>query len=246
MSGFIVIPAIDIRGGRCVRLFQGDYDRETVFAGDPAEVARRWEAAGARLIHLVDLDGAREGRAVNRVVIERIVGAVTVPVEVGGGIRDRAAMDDYHALGVARVILGTRACREPESLAGMLAGYPGEVYVGLDARNGLVAVEGWRETLPTRASAVAAAAAAAGATGFIYTDISRDGTLEGPNLAAMEAFAKGIDRPVIASGGVSRLDDILALADLVDAGITGVIVGRALYAGGVDLAEAVRRADRVA
>ncbi len=204
MSGFTVIPAIDIRGGRCVRLLQGDYDRETVFADDPAEVARRWEGAGARLIHVVDLDGAREGRAVNRPVIERIVGAVSIPVEVGGGIRDRAAMDDYHALGVARVILGTRRLpRAGERWPGMLAGYPGEVYVGLDARNGLVAVEGWRETLSTRAADVGAAAAAAGATGFIYTDISRDGTLEGPNLAAWRPSPQGTDRPVIASGGVS-------------------------------------------
>jgi phosphoribosylformimino-5-aminoimidazole carboxamide ribotide isomerase len=241
---FRVIPAIDIRGGRCVRLWQGDYGRETVYGDRPEEVARRWADAGASWIHVVDLDGAASGSTDNREAIARIVAAVPIPVEVGGGIRDRRTMDDYHNLGVARVILGTVACRQPEIVASLAAGYEGEVYVGLDARDGMVAIQGWTETLSRTAHEVAAVAAASGAHGFVFTDIARDGTLEGPNLAALREFAAGTSRPVIASGGISSVDDILRVAACRELGVSGVIVGRALYVGSVDLAEAIRQAER--
>ncbi len=236
---FTVIPAIDIKGGKCVRLWQGDMDKETVYADDPVQVALRWEKAGAALIHIVDLDGAVAGKAVNGRTVKEIVDAVGVPLEIGGGIRDRRTMEAYFSLGVQRIILGTAACREPGRLKELLDGFPGEVYVGLDARDGMVAVEGWKEILPLKAADMARAAEDNGASGIIYTDISRDGTLEGPNLEAIAKLLPDTDLPVIASGGVSRLKDVEALAALAVMGVTGVIIGRALYAGKVVLEDAL-------
>ncbi len=237
--GFTVIPAIDLKEGRCVRLWQGDLGKETVYSDRPEEVAVRWQSTGARMIHVVDLDGAVSGRMINRAVVERIVAAVSVPVELGGGIRERATMDAYHALGVRRLILGTTACREPQNLGRLLDGFPGEVYVGLDARKGLVAVNGWTETLALTAAEMARVAKEAGAAGIIFTDISRDGTLEGPNVEAVIEFLGTTDLPVIASGGVASLEDVVRLASLASVGLTGVILGRALYTGRVDLKKAL-------
>jgi phosphoribosylformimino-5-aminoimidazole carboxamide ribotide isomerase len=237
---FTVIPAIDVKGGRCVRLWQGDMDKETVYAQHPEEVARRWRDLGATLIHVVDLDGAVGGSTVNREAIRRILAAVDVPIEVGGGIRDRATMEMYHALGVSRVILGTAACRQPERLPELLRGFPGQVWVGIDARDGLVAVDGWTSTLPLTAARMASHAEDAGAAGVIYTDISRDGTLVGPNLEALSRLLEETRLPVIASGGVSVPEDVARVAALAPRGVVGVIVGRALYTGAVDLAQALR------
>jgi phosphoribosylformimino-5-aminoimidazole carboxamide ribotide isomerase len=242
---FTVIPAIDLKGGRCVRLWQGDMNRETVYADHPEEVAVRWQEAGAALIHVVDLDGAVEGRVANRAAIEKIVGAVSVPIQVGGGIRDRKTMEMYRDLGVSRLVLGTAAARYPARLAGLLEGFRGEVWVGIDAREGRVAVEGWKETLGLTASELALSAVRSGAAGIIYTDIHRDGTLEGPNLEALASLLGVTGRSVIASGGVSSLDDVAQLAALADRGVVGVIVGKSLYTGRVDLREAIDTAAAV-
>lgn len=237
---FTIIPAIDIKKGRCVRLWQGDMTKETIYSEKPEEVAVQWEQAGASIIHVVDLDGAVSGEMVNRSTVAKIVDSVTIPVELGGGIRDRRKMDAYFSLGVQRLILGTAACRHPEGLQKLLYGFPGEVYVGIDARDGMVAVEGWKEILPMTALEMVRIARDAGAAGVIYTDISRDGTLEGPNYEAIRKFAQEAGLPVIASGGVSSLADILALSSMASDGVCGVIVGRALYTGQVDLKEALR------
>jgi phosphoribosylformimino-5-aminoimidazole carboxamide ribotide isomerase len=238
-ASFTVIPAIDLKEGRCVRLWRGEMERETVYSENPGEMAQAWEEAGASIIHLVDLDGAVRGEVVNRQAVEGIVAATSVPLELGGGIRDRATMDDYFSLGIGRVILGTAACREPERLGEMIKGFPGEVYVGIDAREGLVAVEGWRETLSLEAAEMAIMAQRAGADGVIYTDIMRDGTMTGPNFESLARLADRVELPVIASGGVSTLEDIARLAGMSPSGVTGVIVGRALYDGRVDLKEAI-------
>ncbi len=241
-SRFAVIPAIDVKGGKCVRLWQGEMDKETVYSEQPEEVADRWQHAGASIIHVVDLDGAVSGKVVNRSTVEKIVASVSIPVELGGGIRDRRTMEAYFSVGVQRLILGTAACREPERLRELLDGFPGEVYVGLDARDGFVAVEGWKEVLPLKASDMALAAKEAGAAGVIYTDISRDGTLVGPNFVAIADLLGHTDLPVIASGGVSTLEDIAKFAAMAPHGLVGVIVGRALYTGAVVLEEALAMA----
>lgn len=237
--GVEIIPAIDLKGGRCVRLRQGRMEDETVFSDNPAEVARRWEGAGASRIHLVDLDGAVGGSPVNARAVEAIVGAVRVPTQLGGGIRTRETMDFYRGLGVRRVILGTAAL-DPAALAGLCDGYRGEVAVGVDARDGFVAVKGWTETATVRATDLVRGLAGLPVAAVIYTDISRDGMMQGPNVEAMAAMLAISPAPLIASGGVSRLQDVESLCGL--AGLAGMIIGRALYDGRVDLAEAVRLA----
>lgn len=235
----LIIPAVDIRDGRCVRLVHGELDKETVYHDDPVEAAKRWEAAGATRLHLVDLDGAFDGAMKNAGVIERIVAAVRMPVQVGGGIRDAATAADLFARGVSRVILGTVAVTDAKVVEKLCQQYPGQVMVGIDARNGKAAIRGWVEESAVRAVNLALQMAALGVTEIIYTDIHRDGTLQGPNLEALREMALATPLQVIASGGVSSLQDIKNLVELEPLGVTGVIVGQAIYTGRVDLKEAL-------
>jgi len=236
-----VIPAIDIRGGRCVRLVQGDYERETVFADDPAEAARRWRDAGAKRLHVVDLDGAREGRPVNWEAVTRIVAAVDVGVQLGGGLRDLGTVQRYLEGGVERVVLGTAAVKDQGLLTAALKRFPGQVTVGVDARDGVVVTEGWLEESGVAAADLVRRLAALGVPRIIYTDTLRDGTLTEPNFPALQALladvqASGDWMRVLYSGGVSSLRHIRQLAKT---GVEGVIVGRALYTGDINLAEAL-------
>jgi phosphoribosylformimino-5-aminoimidazole carboxamide ribotide isomerase len=225
-----VIPAIDLRGGRCVRLYQGDYGRETVVGDDPVAMARHWQDAGARLLHVVDLDGARAGRPVQIDLIGEMCAALTIPVELGGGLRTLADVEVVLARGVDRVILGTVALEQPDLVDAALAGHGADrVVLGIDARDGRVASRGWLETTDVEVGDLARAMAARGVRTVIYTDIGRDGTLTGPNIAATAALARESGLAVIASGGVSQRADLAALA--LEPGIEGVIVGRALYTG---------------
>jgi phosphoribosylformimino-5-aminoimidazole carboxamide ribotide isomerase len=223
-----VIPAIDLRGGHCVRLRQGDFDQETIFGDDPAAMAARWESEGATRIHLVDLDGAKAGRPMNVDAVREIVARVGVPCQLGGGIRDEATIAAWLEQGVERVVVGTQALRDPEWFGRMATAYPGRLLLGLDAREGRVATAGWLETSGIAALTLAREFDDLPIAGIIYTDIARDGTLEGPNLVAVAAMAAAVRSPLIASGGVGTLEDLLRLAELP---IAGCIVGRALYDG---------------
>lgn len=234
-----VIPAIDLIEGRCVRLYQGDYAQTEVFNNNPVEVARQWADQGASRLHLVDLDGAKSGKPENWQAIEAIVRAVDVPVEVGGGLRDRTRVTDLFSLGVRYAILGTAAVNNPDLVSDLSAEFSNQIIVGIDARNGKVATEGWLETSDIDAIALAQQMEQRGAAAIIYTDIQRDGTLQGPNIAALRAMAKAVSMPVIASGGVGNLRDLLSLLPLEAQGVEGVIIGRALYTGDVSLKEAV-------
>ncbi|MCF8110755.1 MAG: 1-(5-phosphoribosyl)-5-[(5-phosphoribosylamino)methylideneamino]imidazole-4-carboxamide isomerase [Desulfobacteraceae bacterium] len=236
----IVIPAIDIKGGRCVRLFQGEMDQETVFSDDPAAMAGRWAAQGAELIHVVDLDGAVEKRPRNLEAIERIVNqADPVLVQVGGGIRDIDTMEMYLDLGVARVVIGSAAIYDPEMVKKACKRFPGGIVVGIDARNGKVAIEGWTKTTEMQAAILGKQFEDAGVAAINFTDIERDGMRTGPNIEAIRDFARAVEVPVVASGGVSCLDDIKRLAELEPDGVTGIITGRALYEGSLDLKSAI-------
>ncbi|WP_373499067.1 1-(5-phosphoribosyl)-5-[(5-phosphoribosylamino)methylideneamino]imidazole-4-carboxamide isomerase [Desulfococcus sp.] len=235
----IVIPAIDIKGGRCVRLEQGRMDRETVFGEDPAAMARRWAQDGAAMIHVVDLDGAVEKKPGNLASIQRILDAVTVPIQIGGGIRDMDTIRMYADIGVHRIILGTEAIRNPALVQEACTIYPGRIVVGIDARNGLVAIEGWTETTRTRAVDLARRFEDSGVAAVNFTDIHRDGMQTGPNIEATRELAESISIPVVASGGVSTLKDIQNLIPLEPFGVIGVITGKALYAGTLDLKEAI-------
>jgi phosphoribosylformimino-5-aminoimidazole carboxamide ribotide isomerase len=235
-----VIPAIDLLGGRCVRLYQGDYEQAQTFDENPVAVARQWVEAGAAWLHVVDLDGAKVGHPVNLAAIEAIVRSVDVPVQVGGGLRDRQSAADLLRLGVRRVILGTVAVEHPELVSQLCQEFPGQVVVGIDARNGWVATRGWLETSEVMAIDLAQQMAAQGAAAIIYTDIHRDGTLQGPNLDALRELVSHVTVPVIASGGVSSITDLLSLLGLEPLGVTGTIVGRALYTGDISLKEALR------
>ncbi len=230
----ILYPAIDLKDGQCVRLLRGEMAEATVFSDDPAGQARRFAEAGFEWIHVVDLNGAFAGRPVNGEAVEAIRGAVSIPIQLGGGIRDRATIDHWLSRGVDRVILGTVALRDPELVKSACRDHPGRVAVGIDARNGRVAVEGWAETSDIEALDLAKRFEDAGAAAIIYTDISRDGAMQGPNVAATAALARKITTPVIASGGVSCHDDLAALKAEEDAGIAGVICGRALYDGRIE------------
>ncbi len=235
MNGFTVIPAIDIKGGRCVRLRQGVASAETVFDDDPLAEARRWEAAGARLLHVVDLDGAFAGRPVHRELILKLVRQVSIPVQVGGGIRKRDEIREYLDGGVARVIIGTRAVEEPEIVRALAAEFREALIVGIDARSGKVAVRGWTESSGVSAADFAREVDAAGVARIIYTDISRDGMMAGVNVAAVDRVCEAVACRVVASGGVASSDDIAALRDLRRPNLEGVIVGRALYEGRIRL-----------
>jgi phosphoribosylformimino-5-aminoimidazole carboxamide ribotide isomerase len=230
----LILPAIDLKDGKCVRLYQGDYAQVTVFSDDPAEVGRRWRDEGAEYLHLVDLDGAKAGKPVNLAVIDKIKQASGLPVEVGGGIRDEATVVELLGRGIDRVILGTAALRDPVLSGQLCRKYGQKIVIGIDARDGLVAVEGWTETSRVTAISLATQLVALGAERFIYTDIGRDGTLTEPNYTAFAEFAGAAGKPAIASGGVARAEQVRILAVL---GAEGVIIGRALYTGDVKLSE---------
>lgn len=236
----IIFPAVDIRGGKCVRLRQGRVDQETVYGDDPAAMALRWQEAGASWLHVVDLDGAFRRTPGNLESIRRLRQAITIPIQLGGGIRTLETVSLYLDLGIDRLILGTAALKDPDLVRRACERYPGKIAVGLDARDGLVAVEGWTEVSSRPAVELARELAAFQPAALIYTDISRDGVKTGLNLEATRVMAKQVQIPVIASGGVSSLEDIRALKPLESSGVIGVIIGRALYDGSIDLAEALK------
>jgi phosphoribosylformimino-5-aminoimidazole carboxamide ribotide isomerase len=235
----IVYPAIDLLAGRCVRLTQGDFARDTVYGEDPVTMARRWEALGARWLHVVDLDGARVGQPRQAPLVAAICAAVRIPVQVGGGLRTAAAVARVLETGAARAVVGTVAVRDPALCAALCREFPGRIAVGIDARDGLVRVAGWLEGEAVEAATLAHAAAERGAACIVYTDIGRDGMQDGPDLAGTRAVARAAGIPVIASGGVGALDHLRAVAALEPDGVAGVIVGRALYTGAVALADAL-------
>ena len=235
---FEVIPAIDVQGGRCVRLVQGDFDRATVYGDDPPGMARRWEAAGAGRIHVVDLDGAKAGGPRQLDVVREIAGAVGVPVQLGGGMRTLQDVEAAIAAGVDRIVVGTRAIEDPGFVDEALTRFGERIAIGIDAKDGRVAVRGWVDVSDVDALALARSMAKRGVRTIVYTDIARDGMLSGPNVEAMRRMAEAVPEvSVIASGGVGALGDVL---DLARTGTVGVIVGKAIYTGNVDLAEAIR------
>ena len=234
-----IYPAIDIRGGKAVRLYKGDFAQETVF-GEPAEMAKKWEAAGGEFLHLVDLDGARAGKSMNLDVVKEIIAAVNIPVELGGGIRTMENIDEVLAAGVQRVILGSVAAKNPALVKEACAKYGDRVVVGIDAKDGIVAVDGWEVSGDVEVNVLAKEMAKAGVKIIIYTDISRDGTLEGVNVEATAQLARESGIKIVASGGVKSIDDVKALLPYEKEGIEGVIVGKSIYMGTLDLTEAVK------
>lgn len=241
MSSFIIYPAIDIRDGKCVRLVQGDYNQETIYNDQPTEAAKDWEAQGAEWIHLVDLDGAKAGQPVNADLIGRIARSVKVPAQIGGGIRTESDIDRLLSLGVSRVILGTAAIEDRKFVHEALRKHGERIAIGIDARNGLVATRGWLETSEVKAVDLAVQLAEYGARTFIFTDISRDGMMGGPNVEAIVELAQASGQTVIASGGVSELSDLSKLAEYSGSGVGGAIVGKALYTGAIQLSEALQQ-----
>ena len=235
----IIYPAIDIRGGRCVRLTEGRFDAETVFADDPAEMALKWAGLGAEFLHLVDLDGALAGEGKNVPVIERILQSVSIPVQLGGGIRNLETIEKLLSLGVNRLILGSAAVKNPQLVEEACKKYPGHIAVGIDAKNGDVAIEGWGKGSGVAATELAKKMAAYGVETIIYTDISRDGMLSGVNVEATAALARSCGVPIIASGGVASLEDIRRVMAVESDGVQGCIIGKAIYTGAVDLQEAL-------
>jgi phosphoribosylformimino-5-aminoimidazole carboxamide ribotide isomerase len=236
-----IYPAIDLRDGKCVRLKQGDYAQETVFGADPAAMAQRWVADGATYLHLVDLDGAKEGRPVNVRAIRAICKAVNVPCQLGGGLRTEDDIKDALSLGVARVIVGTKALQSPKWLAQMTQQFPGRIVLGIDAKDGKVATQGWLDVSEIGALDLARQCARPLLSAIIYTDISRDGMMQGANVDAMREMAAAVPLPVIASGGVTTMDDVI---NLQEAGLSGCIIGRALYEGQLNLREVVEQVSR--
>jgi len=237
----IIYPAIDVRGGQCVRLQQGDYDRQTVFGADPAAMARRWVAEGARALHIVDLDGAREGRPINGESIRAIVQAGGVPCQLGGGLRTEADIALALTWGIERVVIGTRALKAPGWFEEMCRRFPGKIVLGIDARDGKVATEGWLEVSEIGAIELAKKFAHLPLAALVYTDISRDGMLQGANVDAMAQMAGAVTIPVIASGGITTAEDVQQLATR---GLAGCIVGRALYEGKLNLTDIISAASR--
>lgn len=240
----LLIPAIDLKDGRCVRLRQGRMDDETVFSDDPVAMAARWVDAGARRLHLVDLNGAFAGMPVNGEVIRAISSAFPqLPIQVGGGIRDEATIQAYLDAGVSYVIIGTQAVKEPAFVARACRSFPGHVIVGLDAKEGMVAIDGWATVTEHRAETLAQRFQQDGVSAIVYTDIGRDGMLSGPNVAATAALADAIDMPVVASGGITGIEDIRALCRVVDTGVFAAITGRAIYEGTLDFSAGQKLAD---
>jgi len=236
----ILFPAIDLKDGNCVRLEQGEMDAATVFNDDPAAQARAFEDAGFSYLHMVDLNGAFEGKPVNGAAVDAILGAIKIPAQLGGGIRDLATIETWLTKGLSRVILGTVAVRDPDLVRSACREFPGRIAVGIDARDGFVAIEGWAETSEIEAGELAARFEDAGVSAIIYTDISRDGVLQGLNLEATTALASGTSIPVIASGGLASIDDIRNLVRPENAKLEGAIAGRALYDGRLDVDEALK------
>ena len=240
----LIIPAIDLKDGRCVRLFQGDMDKETVYFENPVDAARHWVDEGATFLHIVDLNGAVEGRPVHTQEIAAVCQLAGLSVELGGGLRSIAAVEAALNLGVARVVIGTAAYDNPDFLRALCKKFPGKIVVGIDARQGKVAVKGWKETTSMDAVELAKRCEQDGASRIIYTDISRDGTRQGVNVEETLKIARAVKIPVIASGGVATLDDIRKLLPLEKEGIEGVIVGRALYSGVFTIRETLQVAAR--
>jgi len=234
-----IIPAIDLKDGKCVRLLQGDMDRATIFSDNPVETALKWEAQGAQRLHVVDLDGAFNGEPRNRKAVEEIVDALKIPVQVGGGIRNIETIDAYVNMGVARVILGTIAHTNPELVARACELYHGRIVVGIDARDGKVAIQGWAKVTSKSAMELAAEYEEYGVAAIIYTDIAKDGMMQGPSIEATRYLALSVDIPIIASGGVSSIEDIKHLLPLEADGVEGLITGKAIYSGALDLKEAI-------
>jgi phosphoribosylformimino-5-aminoimidazole carboxamide ribotide isomerase len=237
-------PAIDLKDGNCVRLLRGEMDAATVFNNNPADQARAFKGAGFKKIHLVDLNGAFEGKPVNAAAVESILAATDVPAQLGGGIRDLKTIEMWLDKGVSRVILGTIALRDPEIVNSACKAFPGHIAVGIDARDGMVAVEGWAETSETSALDLARKFEDAGVEAIIYTDIDRDGALQGVNVEATAGLAEQISIPVIASGGVASIKDVEELLKVQQSGIEGVIIGRALYDGRIDPAAALKMVEQ--
>jgi len=234
---FEVIPAVDIKGGRCVRLYQGRADKEKVYFENPVEVAKRWESLGARRVHVVDLDGAFEGVPKNLPIVREIVEELSIPVQFGGGVRTLKALEELFKAGVDRVVVGTVTVENPELFKEMVKEFPNKVVVGIDAKNGIATTKGWVELSGIPAVELAKRVDDENIWGFVYTDISRDGTLTSPNFEEVKKFASSVTHPVIASGGVSKLEDLVKLSKIKN--VFGAIVGRALYEGTVDLKEAL-------
>ncbi len=236
----LIIPAIDIKNGKCVRLKQGRMSDETIFSDKPEEMAKKWFACGAERLHLVDLDGAVSGQSVNRKTISRIVEAIPIPVELGGGVRDMATLGAYFDLGLQYVILGTVAYKNPDFVKEACRLYPGRIILGIDARNNRIAVEGWTEEINLSPETLAKRFENDGLAAIIYTDINRDGMRTGCNVEATGALAGTTNIPVIAFGGISEMDDVLRILPLEATGVMGLITGRALYDGSLDLAAAIK------
>ena len=232
----IIYPAVDVKDGRCVRLVQGEFDKVTVYSDDPVEMALKWESMGAQYLHVVDLDGARTGRSCNIPIISEMAVKIGIPVQLGGGIRTIENIETILCKGIHRVILGTSAVKDPDLVKQALENFGDSIVVGIDAKDGMVAIEGWAKTSKFTAIGFARKMEELGAKTIIYTDIARDGMLSGPNLKAMEEMANAVNVEVIASGGVSDINDI---KDLKKVGVRGVIVGKALYTGDLDLKEAI-------
>ena len=235
----LIIPAVDIKNGKCVRLFQGRLDSETVFSDDPAAMAKRWENEGAEIIHVIDLDGAVEKSPKNLNSIERIIESVEAYIQVGGGIRTAKTAKMYLDLGVKRVIIGTEAIKNPKFVKDACKAFPDQIVVGIDARDGLVAIEGWTETTRIKAVDLARRVEDCGVAAINFTDIHRDGMETGPNIEATRHIAEAVSIPVVASGGVSTIEDIKKLMPLEAVGVVGVIIGRALYSGSLSLKAAI-------
>jgi len=240
----LIIPAIDLKDGQCVRLRQGRMDDSTVFSTDPVDVAARWVEAGCRRLHLVDLNGAFAGKPVNGEVVNAIARAwPQLPIQIGGGIRNAETIDAYLSAGVSYVIIGTQAVKEPAFVTAMCREFPGHIIVGIDAKNGRVATDGWAEVTEVMAADLARKFEADGVSAIVYTDIDRDGMMQGVNVDATLAMARASAIPVIASGGITNLEDIKALQAVADQGILGAITGRAIYEGTLNVAEAQRYCD---
>ncbi|MBW2544452.1 MAG: 1-(5-phosphoribosyl)-5-[(5-phosphoribosylamino)methylideneamino]imidazole-4-carboxamide isomerase [Deltaproteobacteria bacterium] len=237
----LVIPAIDLKDGKCVRLLRGDFNLSTVYSDHPADIAAKWQEKGAKRIHVVDLDGSRDGLPRNMDVIREIVRVVDVPLQVGGGIRDMKTVDEYISMGVSYVILGTVALKDRKFVLDACANYRGRVILGLDARDGRVAVEGWTESTGQSPAEVASGYKECGLDSIIYTDIQRDGMESGVNIESTKMLAESVDIPIIASGGVADIHDIERLLEVADSGIMGVITGKALYTGALKLEDAIAR-----
>ncbi|MBA7659054.1 1-(5-phosphoribosyl)-5-[(5-phosphoribosylamino)methylideneamino] imidazole-4-carboxamide isomerase [subsurface metagenome] len=235
----IIIPAVDIKGGKCVRLEQGLMNKETIFSDNPEEMALQWKRKGARRLHIVDLDGAVRGKPLNKRVLKNVIDAVSIPVELGGGIRDLDTIEGYINLGIDQIIIGTVAYKDPDLVETACRRYPGRIIVGIDSKDRYVSVEGWTEPTNIIAIDLAKRFEDMKINSIIYTDIKRDGMKRGPNIDAIREFATAINAPVIAAGGISSIKDIENMAELEEDGLSGIIVGRALYDGSIRLEQAI-------